>query len=258
MRTLLEVRHLSKDFGGIKAVDACSFSVHEGKIVALIGPNGAGKTTVFNLITGFLKPDAGRIILDTSDVTSFAPDQIARMGISRTFQSIRLFPNMSVIDNMMLARKNEREGIADALIRIPSLDAEEKQHEEQCMALLEFVGLHAKKDELAKNLSYGQQKLLEIARALVGEPEILLLDEPAAGVNLTMLAKIGELLKKLRHQGKTILLIEHNMEFVMGLCDSVVVLDYGKEIAVGTPQQVRKNKKVLDAYLGGINTKIVT
>ncbi|MDO8642611.1 MAG: ABC transporter ATP-binding protein [Candidatus Woesearchaeota archaeon] len=258
MRNILTVRHLSKDFGGIKAVDACSFSVPEGKIVGLIGPNGAGKTTVFNIITGFLTPTSGHVLLDGVAIGGSSPDSVARRGISRTFQSIRLFPNMTVIDNMMLGRKNEREGIADALFRIPSLAAEERQHETQCMSFLEFVGLTAKKDELAKNLSYGQQKLLEIARALVGEPEILLLDEPAAGVNLTMLAKISELLKKLRRQGKTILLIEHNMEFVMGLCDTVVVLDYGKEIAVGTPAQVRKNKKVLDAYLGGIDTKIVT
>lgn len=258
MKNVLDVRGLSKDFGGIKAVNACSFSVPRGKIVGLIGPNGAGKTTVFNLITGFMQPSAGRVVLEGTNITGASPHQIARRGISRTFQSIRLFPTMTVIDNLMLACKHEREGVLDALIRIPRLDDEEKQHAEQCMTMLEFVGLHAKKDELAKNLSYGQQKLLEITRALAGEPEILLLDEPAAGVNLTMLAKISGLLKKLRRQGKTILIIEHNMEFVMGLCDTVVVLDYGKEIAVGTPAQMRKNKKVLDAYLGGINTKIVT
>ncbi len=258
MKPLLEVEHLNKSFGGIKAVNSCSFVVPHGKIVGLIGPNGAGKTTVFNLITGFLGSDSGKIKLDGVSLMGMSPDRIARMGVSRTFQMIRLFPHMTVIDNMMLAIKNEREGLFDAVFRIPPLSKEEKHNEERCVEMLAFVGLDAKKHEKAKNLSYGQQKLLEIARALIAKPEILLLDEPAAGVNLTMLKKIGELLKKLRDQGKTILVIEHNMEFIMHLCDTVVVLDYGQEIAVGNPSQVRKNKKVLDAYLGNIDVKIVT
>lgn len=258
MTNILEVRKLNKSFGGLKAVKDCSFVVPQGKIVGLIGPNGAGKTTIFNLIMGFLKPDTGSIKLDKVQIAGMKPDRIGRMGVSRTFQIIRLFPNMTVIDNMMLSIKNEREGLLDALIRIPPLKKEEQHNEQRCMDMLKFVGLEAKKYERARNLSYGQQKLLEIARALIADPEILLLDEPAAGVNLTMLKKISGLLRTLRKQGKTILLIEHNMEFIMNICDNVVVLDYGQEIAVGTPKQVRKNKKVLDAYLGGIDTKIVT
>lgn len=258
MKPLLEIEHLNKSFGGIKAVNSCSFVVPHGKIVGLIGPNGAGKTTVFNLITGFLRPDSGKMKLDGVSLAGMKPDRIARMGVVRTFQMIRLFPHMTVIDNMMLAIKNEREGLFDAIFRIPPLGKEEKHNEERCGEMLAFVGLETKKHEKAKNLSYGQQKLLEIARALIADPEILLLDEPAAGVNLTMLKKIGDILKRLRDQGKTILVIEHNMEFIMNLCDTVVVLDYGQEIAVGAPHQVRKNKKVLDAYLGNIDVKIVT
>ena len=255
---LLEVKQLTKSFGGLKAVNNCSFEVPKGKIVGLIGPNGAGKTTVFNLVTGFLTPDKGSVKLNGVDVAKMKPDRIARMGIARTFQMIRLFPNMTVIDNMMLSVKNEREGLFDALVRIPSLKKEEQFNEQKCMDMLKFVGLEAKKYERARNLSYGQQKLLELARTLIADPEIILLDEPAAGVNLTLLKKIGKLLLGLKKQGKTILLIEHNMEFIMNICDKVVVLDYGQEIAAGTPKQVRKNKKVLDAYLGGVDMRIVT
>ncbi|MBT3405761.1 ABC transporter ATP-binding protein [Candidatus Woesearchaeota archaeon] len=248
---MLKVTDLHKEFGGIKAVHDCDFHVKKGEIVGLIGPNGAGKTTVFNLVTGFIRPDRGTVIFDGADVTSLKPHIIARMGMSRTFQMIRLFPNMTVLENMLLAMKNQDEGFKAAIFRNPLMRKKVKQGLVRAIEMLEFVDLHAKKNELAKNLSYGQQKLLEIARALVNDPELLLLDEPAAGVNLTMLKKIKGLINKLKDQGKTILLVEHNMEFVMEMCDTVVVLDHGEEIAIGTPKQIQKNKKVLEAYLGG-------
>jgi branched-chain amino acid transport system ATP-binding protein len=248
---MLKVTDLHKEFGGIKAVHDCDFHVKKGEIVGLIGPNGAGKTTVFNLVTGYIRPDRGTVIFDGADVTSLKPHIIARMGLSRTFQMIRLFPNMTVLENMLLAMKNQDEGFRAAIFRNPLMRKKVKQGLVRAIEMLEFVDLHAKKNELAKNLSYGQQKLLEIARALVNDPELLLLDEPAAGVNLTMLKKIKGLINKLKEQGKTILLVEHNMEFVMEMCDKVVVLDHGEEIAVGTPKQIQKNKKVLEAYLGG-------
>ena len=247
---VLEVANLHKSFGGIKAVDGCDFSVERGKIVALIGPNGAGKTTVFNLITNFLNPDNGKIILEGEDITNLQPYKIAQSGISRTFQLIRLFPKMTVMENMLVAMKHKHEGLFDALIQSKKTKEFEKNNEKKAMELLEFVNLHAKANELAGNLSYGQQKLLEIARALAQEPEIIMLDEPASGVNPTMLKKIGGLLLKLKRQGKTILFIEHDMEFVMNIADKVVVMDYGDEIAVGTPKEIQNNKIVIDAYLG--------
>ncbi len=253
---LLEVKGLWKSFGGITAVKDCDFTVEHGTIVGLIGPNGAGKTTMFNLICGHLQADKGAVLLDGADVTGLKPHQIAQMGIARTFQLIRLFPNMTVLENMMLAVRDQHEEIWHALLRFSYMRKEEKRNEQHCMELLEFVGLHEKKDELARNLSYGQQKLLEIARALVADPELLMLDEPAGGVNLTMLNKIKQLILELKRRGKTVLLVEHNMEFVMDLCDKIVVLDYGEEIAVGKPKAIQKNKRVLDAYLGGIDETI--
>ncbi len=255
-RVILEIRHLEKSFGVIAAVKDCDFTVERGMIVGLIGPNGAGKTTVFNLICGHLKPDGGVISLDGVSMAGLRPHQIAQMGIARTFQLIRLFPNMTVLENMMLAVKDQHEEIWHALFSLPYMRKEERKNEQRCLELLALVGLQDKRDELAKNLSYGQQKLLEIARALIAEPELLMLDEPAGGVNLTMLNKIRQLLLELRNQGKTILLIEHNMEFVMGLCDKVVVLDYGEEIAAGKPAEIKKNKRVLDAYLGGVDETV--
>lgn len=247
---VLEVIDLHKNFGGIKAVAGCDFTVERGKITALIGPNGAGKTTVFNLITGLLKIDKGKIILEGDDITNLSPYKRALYGVSRTFQIIRLFPKMTVIENMLIAMKHKHEGLFDALIQSKKMKTLEENNEKRAMELLEFINLHEKANELAGNLSYGQQKLLEIARALAQEPEILMLDEPAAGVNPTMLKKIGELLIRLKKQGKTILFIEHNMEFVMNVADKVVVMDYGDEIAVGSPKEIQSNKKVIDAYLG--------
>jgi ABC-type branched-subunit amino acid transport system ATPase component len=247
---MLEVKNLSKSFGGIRAVNNCSFDVRKGKITALIGPNGAGKTTIFNIISGFVEPDKGKITFEGENITELKPFMRALLGISRTFQIMRLFPKMTVMENMLLAMPDKIEDLKHALFRTRMMHEQEHKNEVKAMEWLEFVGLHAKVDELAGNLSYGQQKLLEIAKTLASDPELVMLDEPASGVNPTMLNKIGELIVKLKERGKTVLIIEHNMEFVMDIADRVVVLDYGKEIAVGTPEQVRRSKKVIDAYLG--------
>ena len=247
---MITVEHLTKTFGGVQAVNNCSFTVPRGKIIGLIGPNGAGKTTVFNIITGFMRSDSGNIIFDRTEISHLRPDQIFQLGISRTFQSIRLFPKLTVLENVLLAIKGQREGAIHAVIRLPMWRRATKHHREKAHEILAQVGLQGKENERAGEISYGQQKLLEIARALASDPELLLLDEPAAGVNPTLLKQIRDLLLNLKKQGKTILLVEHDMEFVMGICDSIVVLDYGKEIALGTPKEICKNPKVLEAYLG--------
>ena len=249
MMPLLEVHQLHKQFGGLNAVDRCSFTVEEGTITALIGPNGAGKSTVFNLITGFLEPHAGKILFKGIDLTPLPVYQRARIGISRTFQLIRLFPKMTVLENMLVALPTN-EGFYHALFQTASMKNIEQQNIEKSLHVLELVHLHVKIDERTQHLSYGQQKLLEIAKALVSDPDLLMLDEPAAGVNLTMLNTIRHLMLALKKKGKTILFVEHNMDFVMGIADKVVVLDYGKEIAIGTPHAIQKNKQVIDAYLG--------
>jgi len=246
---MLRVQNIRKDFGGIKAVDGCSFEVARGKITALIGPNGAGKTTMFNIITGFMKQDTGNIIFKGEDITPLPDYKRCRLGLSRTFQSIRLFPKMTVMENMLVAM-HSNESILQALFMAGEMRAQERKLAEDAREILRFVSLDTKANELAGNLSYGQQKLLEIAKALASEPEVLMLDEPAAGVNPTMLNKIRELMLKLKKKGRTIIFIEHNMEFVMGVADKVVVMDYGKEIAYDVPEKVQKNKRVIDAYLG--------
>lgn len=234
----------------MKAVDGCSFEVEKGTIVALIGPNGAGKTTVFNLITGFLEPDKGTILLYDKDITGMPPHKINQEGLSRTFQMIRLFPKMTVLENMMLSMHNIYEEFWRSLLPSRQKNVHEAKMVDDAIKLLRFVDLEGKKNALAGNLSYGQQKLLEIAKALASDPQILLLDEPASGVNPTMLKNIGSLLKDLKKKGKTILFVEHNMDFVMKVADKVVVMDSGEEIAFGPPKIIQKNRRVLDAYLG--------
>lgn len=247
---MLEIKNIHKEFGGIKAVDGCSFSVEDGKITALIGPNGAGKTTLFNIITGFMKQDSGKILHKNKEISQVPDYKRAELGLSRTFQTIRLFPKMTVMENMLVAMPDANENIFRAIFWTRGIKSQEKILGWKALELLKFVDLHAKVNELAGNLSYGQQKLLEIAKALASEPEILMLDEPASGVNPTMLNKIHDLIIELKKRGKTILFIEHNMEFVMNLADKVIVLDYGKEIACNVPEKIKNNSKVIDAYLG--------
>jgi len=240
---LLEVRDLTKDFGGLRAVNRCSFTVEAGSITALIGPNGAGKTTVFNLISGLLRPTSGRIYFQGQDITAMPPHRIARLGIARTFQITRELAELSVLENVVVHAA--RDGLA-GLLRGRIL-----QHEmERAMALLEFVGLAPMAHEKAGKLSYGQKKLMELAGALMAEPRLIMLDEPAAGVNPALLEEILERILRLNRSGMTFLVIEHNMDVVMNLSHHIVVMAHGEVICRGSPEAIRRDPRVLDAYLG--------
>ncbi len=247
---MLRIRHLEKRFAGIRAIQDCSFDVEDNSITALIGPNGAGKTTVFNLITGFIRQDKGKMRYNGSSIIGMKPHAITNLGITRTFQLIRLFPKLTVLENLLLAEHHSGENLINAIFRPQRVKREERKKRRRCMLLLKLVGIEDKADSLAENLSYGQQKLVEIARVLATKADLILLDEPVAGVNPKMRRHIKDVLKRLQKAGKTILLIEHDMNFVMDVCEKVIVLDHGKEIAVGTPKQVMKDKRVLEAYLG--------
>jgi ABC-type branched-subunit amino acid transport system ATPase component len=247
---MLKVQNLNKKFEGIKAVQDCSFDVEANSITALIGPNGAGKTTIFNLITGFIRPDSGKIIFKNNSIVGMDSYKITNSGIIRTFQLIRLFPKLTVMENLLLAEHQLGESLINIFLKPKQSRQEELKKRKRCLAFLRLVGLEEKAKALAENLSYGQQKLVEIARVLATESDLILLDEPVAGVNPTMRTQIKNILKKLKERGKTILLIEHDMTFVMDVCDKVIVLDHGREIAIGSPKQIVKNKKVLEAYLG--------
>ncbi len=241
---LLEVQALTKHFGGLKAVDGCSFTIEEGSITALIGPNGAGKTTVFNLISRLLKPDAGKIFFNGEQIDGLQPHQIIRKGISRSFQLTREFTEMTVLENLVVqAPTRGLMGLFKGSLLNHERDA--------AMSLLDFVGISHLADEKAGNLSHGQKRLMEFTAILMTEPRLVLLDEPAEGINPALMENIIERIQQLNKQGITFLIVEHNMDVVMNLCDPVVVMAYGKILAQGSPETIQNDKRVLEAYLGG-------
>jgi ABC-type branched-subunit amino acid transport system ATPase component len=241
--SLLQATDISKAFGGIQALNACSISVEKGSITGLIGPNGSGKTTLFNVITGYERQDAGAVRFNETDISYLGPDRIFDLGIGRTFQLTRIFPRLTVTENMHVAIK--RKGVASFLGRWSA-----SSEHDRAVNLLEFVGLTHLKNAPAGSLSYGQRKLLELAFILIAEPQMILLDEPAGGINPTLIGQLGDRIRLLNRQGVTFLIVEHNMEFVMGLCSRVMVMHRGTKLAEGTPEAVRANPAVLEAYLG--------
>jgi branched-chain amino acid transport system ATP-binding protein len=249
---LLVAEDVRKEFGGLVAVNDVDFRIPEHGIIGLIGPNGAGKTTFFNMLTGVYKPTAGKIVFDGTDVTGKPPHAITKLGVGRTFQNIRLFQHMSALENVLVGMHARLHGgIVRSVLRTPGLKREEREANNRARELLRFCGLRGRDDELARNLSYGDQRRLEVARALATEPKLLLLDEPTAGMNPQETADFTAFVGRLREErGLTILLIEHDMRVVMGVSDNITVLDYGEKIAEGSPQEIQRNERVIEAYLG--------
>jgi ABC-type branched-subunit amino acid transport system ATPase component len=248
---ILEVRGLGKSFAGILAIADLSFSVRRGSIKAVIGPNGAGKTTLYNLVTGIHPPTKGQIVFKEQVITGLKPHQIATLGISRTFQTVELFPNMTVLENVMVGRhRRTRSGFLSSGLTLPAARNEERDTMDRAMAILRSVDLEPQADDLAGSLPLGAQKLLEIGRALAVDPELILLDEPAAGLNESETARQAELILRIRSEGKTVIVVEHDMKMIMDISDEIVVLNYGQKIAEGSPQSIREDAGVIEAYLG--------
>jgi branched-chain amino acid transport system ATP-binding protein len=251
-RIMLEVSNLRRSFGGLKAVDDVSFEVARGAIKAVIGPNGAGKTTLFNLISGILPADGGTIHQNGREITGLQPHRIAALGICRTFQTTKLFPRMSVLENVMVGRHpRTRAGFISGLFSLPWTWKEERAIRDRCLELLAALGLAGSAGEAALNLPFGKQRLLEIARALATEPSLLLLDEPAAGLNIYETREMADLILKIRDWGTTVLLVEHDMSLVMDISDEIVVLNYGQKVAEGRPEVIQRDPEVIRIYLGG-------
>ncbi|HEM5300203.1 TPA: ABC transporter ATP-binding protein [Streptococcus suis] len=250
---LLEVKELTKNFGGLTAVGDVTMELHEGELVGLIGPNGAGKTTLFNLLTGVYEPSEGTISLAGTILNGKAPSKIASLGLGRTFQNIRLFKNMTVLENVLIGLGNHgKSEVFASFFRLPAFYKNEEALKTKAIELLKIFDLDGDADTLAKNLPYGQQRRLEIVRALATEPKILFLDEPAAGMNPQETAELTQLIRKIKEEfGITIILIEHDMSLVMEVTERIYVLEYGRLIAHGTPEEIRNNKRVIEAYLGG-------
>jgi branched-chain amino acid transport system ATP-binding protein len=250
--TLLEAKDISKRFGGVQALAEVSFTIKHGEIYGLIGPNGAGKTSLFNVLTGIYVPEGGSFTFDGEPLNRLKPNDVAERGIARTFQNIRLFQNLSALENVMIGRHvRSKAGVFGAILRDKATVAEEEAIEKRSYELLEYVGVSKRANALAKHLAYGDQRRLEIARALATEPKLLALDEPAAGMNATETQALKRLLEDIRRDGTTILLIEHDMKLVMSVCDRVLVLDYGRKIAEDSAAAVQNDPKVIAAYLGG-------
>ena len=248
---LLEIRGLSKHFLGVTAVDQVDLTVEPGELVSLIGPNGSGKTTLFNCVTGYLGADGGRVLFRGRDLTNAAPHRVARLGVARTFQQVSVFPRLSALENLLVfLQQHQEESLLARLLRTPSVRRLEAEAIERARRLLDLVGLGAKADLDAGSLSYGQRKLLAFAGALMPDPDLLLLDEPAAAVNPTMINQMKDHILALHRQGKTVVLVEHNMDVVMDISQRVVVLDHGQKIAEGPPEAIRQNPRVIEAYFG--------